>query len=362
MHELIRQTTDKIEAWLSQVNKPAVLWSGGKDSTAMLHLLLFKVGAKLPVIQWREPRHRHRYAHSDFLAREWDLEMHDYTPYAYGIQDGYDIETGAPRFDFVKAYEMAPHKVLLLFLGTEPPTPFDIETNRYLCGLDCLQRPTGRFNFPWDAVFHGQKSADVDLIKGQVPLAQDVVRPDDAPWQFYPMREWTDADVWSYLESEGVPNDPTRYQKIHNTWQHNPDKSSNADYYPVCFNCVNRHAGPVVHCPKLRAATNNISHLAPYIDFSSATQGFQPTWNNTTVNGVAHVAATSGVGPCSAATAPTPPASLPTTSAPTTLCSKPRPADAASPSVAKWAEESPAQYTNTVRLPAEHLSPAAHSA
>jgi hypothetical protein len=77
---------------------------------------------------------------------------------------------------------------------------------------------------------------------------------------------------------------------------------------------------------------------------------------------VAHVAATSGVGPCSGATAPTPPASLPNTSAPTTPFLKPTPADAASPSVARWAEESPAQYTNTVRQPAEPSSPAALSA
>ena len=355
---LVQDTVSKISAWLDQVNKPAVLWSGGKDSTAMLHLLLFKVGVKLPVIQWREPRFRHRYAHSDRLAREWDLEMYDYTPYAYGLQDGYDIETGKPRFDFVKAYEMAPHKVLLLFLGTEHPQ----EGEPFTCGLESLQRPTGRFNFQWDSVFHGQKSSDIDLIKGQVPLAQDVVRPDGAPWQFYPMREWTDADVWNYLEAEGVPNDPTRYAKTGTSWHHKTDKSQNADYYPVCLNCVNRHLADTVYCPKLQAQTNNISHLAPYIDFSSAAQGFQPTWTHSIVNGVAHVAATSGAGPSCAATAPTPQASLPTTSAPTTPCSRQTPAAAASPSVARWAEESPAQYTNPAHTPAVPSSLAAHSA
>ena len=355
---LIQNTVSKMSAWLDQVNNPAVLWSGGKDSTAMLHLLLFKVGVKLPVIQWREPRFRQRYAHSDLLAREWDLEMYDWAPYAYALQDGYDIESGKPRFDLVKGYEMAPHKILLLFLGTEHPK----DGEPYTCGLDALQRPTGRFNFPWDSVFHGQKSSDIDLIKGQVPLAQDVVRPDGAPWQFFPMRDWTDADVWNYLESEGVPNDDSRYIKSNASWQHKNDKSQNADYYPVCLNCVNRHLSDTVHCPKLNAQTNNISHLAPYIDFSSQAQGFQPTWKNTTVNGVEHVAAISGAGPCCGATAPTPLASLPTTSAPTTRCSRPTPADAASPSVARWGEESPAQYTFYAHKPAEPSSQAAHSA
>jgi hypothetical protein len=77
---------------------------------------------------------------------------------------------------------------------------------------------------------------------------------------------------------------------------------------------------------------------------------------------VAHVARTVGAGPCSSATAPTPPASLPTTSAPTTPYSRPTPADAASPSVARWAEESPAQYTNPAQVPAGPSSLAAHSA
>jgi hypothetical protein len=292
MRDLVADTCAKMEAWLTQCHRPAVMWSGGKDSTAMLHLLLFKVGVKLPVIQWREPRLRTRYAHSDRLAAKWDLEMYDWAPYGFAIQDGYDIETGEPRLDFVKGYEMAPHKLMLLFLGTETPEP----GGPYVCGLEALQRPTGRFNFPWGGVFHGQKSADVDLIKGQVPLAQDVVRPDGAPMQFFPMRHWSDADIWNYLESEGVPNDETRYEKADGVWQHKKDKANNADYYPVCWNCVNRHLADTVYCPKLKCETNNISQQATYIDFESETQGFRPAWQSSTVNNVAHAAAISGAG------------------------------------------------------------------
>jgi diphthamide synthase (EF-2-diphthine--ammonia ligase) len=61
------------------VRQPVVLWSGGKDSTAMLHLIRYEVGVKLPCVQWREPRFRSRYAHSDRLANAWDLEMYDWT-------------------------------------------------------------------------------------------------------------------------------------------------------------------------------------------------------------------------------------------------------------------------------------------
>jgi len=361
---LVDQSLYRIEHWLREFRAPVVLWSGGKDSTAMLHLLRFKLGVKLPCVQWREPRFRHRYAHSDLLAREWDLTLYDYAPGRIAIQDGYDIETGQPRFDFLKYYQWGHHSALVLSLGTEAPTETEIAEDRYLCGLaDVLQRPCGSFNWPWDSAFHGQKSADVDLIKGAVPLMQDVRRTPDSPTQLFPMRHWTDDDIFDYLEAEGVPMDPTRYDRATGKWGHKQDKSHNADYYPICWNCVNRHLSSPVHCPKLRSEVNNIAHLAPYEDNAIPEQGFKHSWQpNTTVNGVAHVAATAGPGPSSSETAPTPLEYRTTGYAQIIPCSKPTPADAASPSVARWAEESPAQYTNPARTPAGHFSQAAHSA
>ena len=366
---LVADTCRRIEQWLNQSSRPVVLWSGGKDSTAMLHLIRFKVGAKLPCVQWREPRFRHRYAHSDLLARQWDLEVYDWAPSGYAITDGPDIETGTPRFDFVKMYQMAPGdssaprgKVMMLCLGTEPPTEAQISAGAYLCGLDAIQRPTGTFDFPWDAAFHGQKSADIDLIKGHVPLSVDSLVQPGVPTQFYPMRHWTDADIWNYLEAEGVPNDDTRYEKSQGTWRHRKDKSQNSDYYPVCWNCVNRHLGETVWCPKNSCQTNNISRIAPYIDLQSPAQGFRPTWKDSIVNGVAHAALTSGPGPSSAATAPMPSESHANTSAPIIPFYAPTPAAAASHSAERWGEESPAQSTSNARTPAGHSRQAAHSA
>jgi hypothetical protein len=117
-----------------------------------------RLGAKLPCVQWREPRFRSRYAHSDRLAAEWDLEVYDWTPLAYALTDGYDIETGQPRFDFVKCYEMAPRKVMFLCLGTEEPKAEELASGRYLCGLGRfapadwdVQLPLGRC-VPWPKV------------------------------------------------------------------------------------------------------------------------------------------------------------------------------------------------------------------
>lgn len=355
---LLSSTLKQANALLREFRDPVVLWSGGKDSTVLLHLLQFKLGAKLPCVQWREPKFRHRYAYSDQLIAAWDLEVYDYAPSNIHLATGIDIETGELRIDAVKEYMVAPNATIAMCLGTEPPG----EGFPYLCGLkDFLQRPLGTFNPSWDALFHGHKSCDIDLIKGNVPLASHVQRTPGKPTALYLLRDWSDDDIFRYLESENIPIDPTRYEKRDGKWQHKRDKTHNADYYPACFNCVNRHAGPVVHCPKLNAQVNNISAFASYIDLEFPSQGVYKTWN-TTANPAELAAPTNEAGPSCAATAPTPPASLSTTSAPTTPCSKPTPADAASPSVARWAEESPAQYTNTVRQPAEPSSPAALSA
>jgi diphthamide synthase (EF-2-diphthine--ammonia ligase) len=81
--DVIKDTCRKVEQWLGQCANPVVLWSGGKDSTAMLHLIRYEVGANLPVIQWREPGSVAATRFSDRLAAAWDLEVYDWTPLAY---------------------------------------------------------------------------------------------------------------------------------------------------------------------------------------------------------------------------------------------------------------------------------------
>jgi len=241
----------------------------------MLHLLRFKAEIDIPVIQFRQPKFRERYAYSDRLIKEWDLTVYEYPASRYALADGPDVETGEVRFDLLHYFQWG-SKAVVLSLGTERPKGGE----KYMCGLDdFLNRPTGTFNWPWGAVWIGTKGSDTDLIKGHVPLAQDIRYAEGSPVSLYPMRDWTDDDIFEYLESAGVEPDPTRYVK-EGKWGNNPDKSLNADFYPTCLNCVDRHQGSHVHCPKLNAQISNISHLAPYEDIVIPDLGFRPVeWN-----------------------------------------------------------------------------------
>jgi len=277
MDQLVSETIEKAKLWAKNWPNSVVLWSGGKDSTAMLHLLKFQAGIDVSVIQFRQPKFRERYAYSDQLIKDWDLTVYDYPASRFALADGPDTETGEVRFDLLHYFQWGT-KAVVLSLGTERPK----EGEKFMCGLnDFLRRPTGTFNWPWESVWIGTKNSDTDLIKGHVPLAQDVRHAEGSPVSLYPMRNWTDRDIYQYLEDNGVKADPTRYIKTKSGWTNNPDKSLNADFYPTCLNCVDRHQPNHVHCPKLKATVTNISHLAPYEDIVIPDLGFKPvTWEN----------------------------------------------------------------------------------
>jgi len=97
----------------------------------------------------------------------------------------------------------------------------------------------------------------------------------------YLMRDWTDDDIYEYLETSCVFPDENRYEKNITGWDHKKDKSKNADFIPTCLNCIDRHSKEkFAYCPKLQATITNMSEKAPYEDMVFPDLGFKPTWNN----------------------------------------------------------------------------------
>jgi hypothetical protein len=277
MKDLLNSTIERALKWHKRWPKAVVLWSGGKDSTVLLHIIRYKCKIDLPVVHWREPKLRHRYAYADELIKKWDLEVYDYPASKIALTDGPDTETGIHRLDVLKYYQWG-KACMVMCLGTERPK--DGET--FLCAVDdCLNRPTGFFSWPWDAAYIGTKNSDEDLIKGSIPLSMDIRYSSGSPISLYLLRDWTDEDIFSYMESENITPDPSRYIKENGQWKNNPDKSNNADFYPVCFNCVDRRGPKHVYCPKLNGTISNISSLAPYEDLVIDDLGVRPVvWEN----------------------------------------------------------------------------------
>lgn len=255
MEQLIKAAYRAIDRVLAVYHRPALMCSFGKDSMVLLHLLRAR-GIHLPVIFHRDPWWPRKYAFADRIIRDWDLEVHDWAPAKMTLWEGKAIMA------FTSHYQIGPAGALLqLPKNILPPEP----GRKFLCGLrDVLQRPTGSFNYPWDCVLIGHKSSDEDQIAGRIPLNCDIKQnAGHAPDAAFPLRAWTDADIWKYSAANTVPQQEDRYDPV--TGAERPDKGPNSDYAHVCIACCNRRAPAVaVHCPKLNCQVSYVGDAVPY--------------------------------------------------------------------------------------------------
>ena len=232
--------------------------SFGKDSMVLLHLLRVTMKRRLPVIFYTDPWWPGKYAFAHKMARTYGLEVYDYPPSAVTLWQGKEIMA------FTNHYQIgaAPGARLQLPKNILPPEP----GKKFLCGLrDVLGRPTGTFAYPWDAVLIGHKSSDADQIAGKIPLHCDIKQNAGAgPDGVFPLRAWTDADVWDYTERFQVPQQTDRYDVANRCER--PDKRPNSDYAHVCIACCDRReTRAAVPCPKLGGLeVTNVAAQVPY--------------------------------------------------------------------------------------------------
>lgn len=242
---------DFIEKIVSEYKRPAIMCSFGKDSMVLLHLIRSK-GITLPVIFHKEPFYPEKYEFANKVIKDWGLTVYDYPPLDTAVfkKNGH-IE--------ILNYYQAGAKSVILPTGIIEPD----YTKKYLCGLtDLLQKPLGNYTYQWDVVFIGHKSSDVDPLQGAVPLHLDLKVNLGSVDLAFPLRDWTDDDIWDYTEKNDVPCQTNRYINREEI----EDKTYNSDYFPVCTRCLDKDNPMQVDCPKLNMAINNISSLVNQVE------------------------------------------------------------------------------------------------
>jgi hypothetical protein len=261
--EKLATSRKRLAGWLAHFQNPCILWSSGKDSQVLLHLIR-SMGHDLPVVTFQEPWQRGRLNFTQQVASDWNLTLYDFPPSELGLN------RGNGRIDIMQRFQLGNFS-LWLARGTESPR----EGEPFQCGVEWLSRPTGGMQFPWDAAFHGQKSSDEDPCSGKVPLALDMIAHPTCPAALYPLREWTDDDIFTYCELHTVPLDPQRYGRLDGEMAVlQNDKVGNPDYYRTCTACLDPDQPGVVECPKLKCQVNNVSSTAPWVNLKMPLCGY----------------------------------------------------------------------------------------
>ena len=260
-------TKDFIRTVYRDYHAPVVLWSGGKDSMVMLHLV-FEVGITPVILQYRNPFFPRKYVFTERVIREWRLTVFDYPPIAMGLKE----KNG--NIELVHLYQIGLKKHLHLPTNMQPIKGQD----DWRCGVEMLARPKATIAFPWDVLLIGHKNCDTDVTEGSVPLHTDLHHNEGAPDLAFPLRDWSHEEVWAYTEQHHLPVQESRYEKREDgTWGEREDKTYNSDHTPICIRCLDKREPDRVWCPKFERAIANISALAPYLPPHGLTYFGEPT-------------------------------------------------------------------------------------
>jgi 3'-phosphoadenosine 5'-phosphosulfate sulfotransferase (PAPS reductase)/FAD synthetase len=236
--------------------------SFGKDSMALAHLIRAALSSyhghnghfpsvhayPLPVIYHRDPWFPVKHEFAENTARSWGMEVHDFLPACAGIKVNDKLLELVARYPFGESFMDLPKNVSNY---RENPR------RDYICGLnDWIHRPkAAMMPYNWTLIFHGHKSSDVDPFEGNVRLKDEMTRL-GLVYLVFPLKDWTDEDVWDYIEEHHIPLEVRRYQGRHEVTDH----WYNNDYLPACTNCIDpRNKEPEVFCPKLRRNVKNVS-------------------------------------------------------------------------------------------------------
>jgi hypothetical protein len=244
-----------IEKSLEMYRRPCVLSSFGKDSMLMLHMIRNWYSKDIPVVYFKQPYFPRKHAFGDRMAAELELEIYTNIPPL-----GVSITSKRGKAEIVQHFGMG-KKHLTLPLGRQR-----IEgAPKWVCGAQTFASgPFGSFAWPFDVAFVGHKSADTDPVQGDVPLQVDIHQIEGSCHLAYPLRHFTDADVWRLTKEWDIPFNRLCYGQ--DGGQSDTESFWNPDYFPYCNRCLDPNEEPFVICPKTGLRITNISSSFPNLD------------------------------------------------------------------------------------------------
>jgi len=239
----ISKTIQVIKTALNRARRPAVLWSGGKDSTVLLSIAQ-EICPDIEVIHWKLPFLPEKYNHHHKVQEDLNMTVHDWVPVSVALTHGKD------RIDVCETYTVGDGFVKVM-RGTE----LFKSDMPWVCGKEWLNRPKGHVITDFDVLLCGHKDGDEDPLTGLIPLELDMKMIGATTSMWFPIKSWSDSDIATYILSNNISYDNNRYDK---NVVSKPDKYLNSDYVHACFRCVDKRESQFVHCPKLDLVVENL--------------------------------------------------------------------------------------------------------
>ena len=152
----------------------------------------------------------------------------------------FEYQNGA-YFDIIEAYASGLNDRRYMPIGVRSRKD---DEDRYFCAVHALLlRPKGLVDYPWDVTFVGHKASDDLHFADHVTDMQPVFQGEKTRTVF-PLHDWSDDDVWTYIRKYDLPYDRARYD--------DKKEASNPDILPSCFRCLDTHHFlEYVWCPKI---------------------------------------------------------------------------------------------------------------
>ncbi len=177
-----------------QFRKPAILWSCGKDSTAVLWLVrkAFFGRIPFPVIHidtgYKFPE---MYAYRDRLAKEWGLDL-IVARNEKAMQEG--MSHGKGRLECCNSLKTDALKSVIKEKGFDA---LFLAIRRDEHGIRAKERVFSPRDgdFSWD--YKNQPPEMWDLYSGALE--------EDRHFRIHPILHWTELDVWEYMKQESIP-------------------------------------------------------------------------------------------------------------------------------------------------------------
>jgi len=219
MKDLISKTEYILKEVRSRFKNPAVLWSTGKDSTCMLHLIRSTFFGKVPfpVIHLDTGRKFPEiYEFRDMLAHEWNLNLiigKNEEAMKRGVspeRDGHFFCCTALKTEALKQV-LRKHRFDALILSIRRDEHYMRNIERYFSPRDKkfkwhIVRPKTRGEMG-DAPFESLQS--VELWN----LYQTDFGEECSHVRVHPILHWTELDVWRYTKRENLPVNPLYFAR-----------------------------------------------------------------------------------------------------------------------------------------------------